>query len=216
MKNDPCPCQSGLKYRQCCWLKRFSKPVPAPAPSVPKADDRLKAQHTRPASVSASMIATAVFDDEDEDQSGDEPPPSRRYAAGAAGRGRLPVHPPRAVRYLRGYIRLSGRADLHSGRRQEYRERRPNAGGANPSPGRGGRHRHRCPPVLRPAGPAGPPPGREIPESRGRHRPPHRADDRERHVAGVHRHQQPRPPVLLRLPSGIRPRPRNSRSGSSC
>ncbi|MCI0700808.1 MAG: HNH endonuclease [Planctomycetia bacterium] len=29
-KNDPCPCNSGKKYRQCCWLKRFdwSKPKP--------------------------------------------------------------------------------------------------------------------------------------------------------------------------------------------
>jgi hypothetical protein len=40
MKNDPCPCQSGRKYRQCCWLRRFEKPAlspssPPPAPTPP-------------------------------------------------------------------------------------------------------------------------------------------------------------------------------------
>ena len=23
-RNDPCPCKSGKKYRQCCWLARFA------------------------------------------------------------------------------------------------------------------------------------------------------------------------------------------------
>jgi uncharacterized protein YchJ len=32
MKNAPCPCQSGKKYRQCCWLRRFEKPAAPPAP----------------------------------------------------------------------------------------------------------------------------------------------------------------------------------------
>jgi hypothetical protein len=32
-KNEPCPCRSGKKYRQCCWLTRFQKAAPAP-PSV--------------------------------------------------------------------------------------------------------------------------------------------------------------------------------------
>lgn len=27
-KNDPCPCGSGKKYRQCCWLNRFEKTAP--------------------------------------------------------------------------------------------------------------------------------------------------------------------------------------------
>lgn len=31
MKNDPCPCQSGRKYRQCCWLRRFDGKVAGPA-----------------------------------------------------------------------------------------------------------------------------------------------------------------------------------------
>ena len=36
-KNDPCPCNSGKKYRQCCWLKRLGistdhKPPPEPPP----------------------------------------------------------------------------------------------------------------------------------------------------------------------------------------
>ena len=28
-RNDPCSCGSGRKYRQCCWLHRFEKPVPS-------------------------------------------------------------------------------------------------------------------------------------------------------------------------------------------
>jgi hypothetical protein len=30
-KNDPCPCKSGKKYRQCCWLKRFDQSQPKPS-----------------------------------------------------------------------------------------------------------------------------------------------------------------------------------------
>jgi hypothetical protein len=33
-KNDPCPCGSGKKYRQCCWLKRLDKPSVAVPRSV--------------------------------------------------------------------------------------------------------------------------------------------------------------------------------------
>lgn len=29
-KNDPCPCGSGRKYRQCCWLRRFDTPMAKP------------------------------------------------------------------------------------------------------------------------------------------------------------------------------------------
>lgn len=28
-KNDPCPCGSGKKFRQCCWLKRLQTAGPA-------------------------------------------------------------------------------------------------------------------------------------------------------------------------------------------
>lgn len=30
-KNDPCPCGSGRKYRQCCWLRRFDRAATATA-----------------------------------------------------------------------------------------------------------------------------------------------------------------------------------------
>ncbi len=30
-KNDPCPCSSGRKYRQCCWLRRFDRATTATA-----------------------------------------------------------------------------------------------------------------------------------------------------------------------------------------
>jgi hypothetical protein len=30
-KNDPCPCNSGKKYRQCCWVKRFDRNKPKPS-----------------------------------------------------------------------------------------------------------------------------------------------------------------------------------------
>ncbi|MCZ2341261.1 MAG: SEC-C domain-containing protein [Bacteroidales bacterium] len=35
MKNDPCPCSSGKKYRQCCWLRRFELAAPPRPPRIP-------------------------------------------------------------------------------------------------------------------------------------------------------------------------------------
>jgi hypothetical protein len=47
-KNDPCPCNSGKKYRQCCWLKRFEWTEERQPPPEPPAEAKQTVVHLPP------------------------------------------------------------------------------------------------------------------------------------------------------------------------
>ncbi len=47
-KNDPCPCNSGKKFRQCCWLKRLDVATEHYAPPPPPAESKQTVTHHAP------------------------------------------------------------------------------------------------------------------------------------------------------------------------